>query len=128
MDESEAKVYHIIPMLPHSVSEETVGVLPFIHHGWGKGGLKGEAETSLNSFIQAGSLSAVFDYIVSQCAYRLYLYLYCIAGIHRANATGGAGSDNITRQQGHYMRYEVYQFRNGVDKVVGVGVLLEFPV
>jgi hypothetical protein len=31
VDESEAKVYYIIPMLPHSVSEKTVGVLPFVH-------------------------------------------------------------------------------------------------
>jgi len=33
VDESEAKVYYTIPMPPHSVSEETVGVLPFVHHG-----------------------------------------------------------------------------------------------
>ena len=65
VDESEVKVCHIIPVSPHSVSRETVGILPFVHHDWGKGGLKGKAETSLNNFIQAGSLSAVFDYIVS---------------------------------------------------------------
>ena len=65
VDESEVKVCHIIPLPSHSISRETVGVLPFVHHGWGKGGLKGKAETSLNSIIQAGSLSAVFDYIVS---------------------------------------------------------------
>ena len=53
VDESEAKVCHIIPMPPHNVSKATVGVFPFVHHGWGKGGLKGKAETSLNSFIQA---------------------------------------------------------------------------
>jgi len=94
----------------------------------GRGDLKGKAEISLNSFIQAGSLSAVLDYIVSQCAYRFNLYLHCIAGIHRANAVGGASSDNITRQQGHYMRYEVYQLRDGVDKVVSVALLFEFPI
>jgi len=33
VDESEAKVYYTIPMPPCSVSEETVGVLPFVHHG-----------------------------------------------------------------------------------------------
>ncbi len=33
VDESEAKVYYTIPMPPYSVSEETVGVLPFVHHG-----------------------------------------------------------------------------------------------
>ena len=33
VDESEAKVYYTIPMPPHSISEETVGVLPFVHHG-----------------------------------------------------------------------------------------------
>ena len=33
VDESEVKVYYTIPMPPHSVSEETVGVLPFVHHG-----------------------------------------------------------------------------------------------
>jgi len=33
VDESEAKVYYNIPMPPYSVSEETVGVLPFVHHG-----------------------------------------------------------------------------------------------
>jgi len=33
VDESEVKMYYTIPMPPHSVSEETVGVLPFVHHG-----------------------------------------------------------------------------------------------
>ena len=33
VDESEAKVYYTIPMPPYSVSKETVGVLPFVHHG-----------------------------------------------------------------------------------------------
>ncbi len=33
VDESEAKVYYSVPMPPYSVSEETVGVLPFVHHG-----------------------------------------------------------------------------------------------
>ena len=33
VDELEAKVYYSIPMPPYSVSEETVGVLPFVHHG-----------------------------------------------------------------------------------------------
>ncbi len=31
VDKSEAKVYYTIPMPPYSVSEETVGVLPFVH-------------------------------------------------------------------------------------------------
>ncbi len=38
VEESEAKVYYTIPMPPYSVSEETVGVLSFIHHGWRRGG------------------------------------------------------------------------------------------
>lgn len=33
VDESQVKMYYTIPMPPHSVSEETVGVLPFVHHG-----------------------------------------------------------------------------------------------
>jgi len=33
VDESEVKVYYTIPMPPYSVSEETMGVLPFVHHG-----------------------------------------------------------------------------------------------
>ena len=33
VDESQVKMYYNIPMPPHSVSEETVGVLPFVHHG-----------------------------------------------------------------------------------------------
>ncbi len=85
-------------------------------------------KTSLNNFIQLESLSAVLDYIVSQCAYWLNLYLYRIAGLHRANAAGSAGSDNITRQQGHYIGYKVYQYRDRVNKVVGIGVLFAFPV
>ena len=40
VDESEAKMYYIVPMSPHSVSEETVGVLPFVHHGLGEGVLR----------------------------------------------------------------------------------------
>ncbi len=33
VDDTEVKVYYTIPMPPHNVSEETVGVLPFVHHG-----------------------------------------------------------------------------------------------
>ena len=33
VDDREAKVYYTIPMPPYSVSEETVEVLPFVHHG-----------------------------------------------------------------------------------------------
>ena len=33
VDESRVKMYYTIPMPPHSVPEETVGVLPFVHHG-----------------------------------------------------------------------------------------------
>lgn len=33
MDDSEAKVYYTIPMPPSSMPQETVGVLPFVHHG-----------------------------------------------------------------------------------------------
>ena len=33
VDESEAKVYYTIPMPPSSLPEETVGIIPFIHHG-----------------------------------------------------------------------------------------------
>ena len=33
VDESEVKIYYTIPMPPYSVSEETVGVLPFVHLG-----------------------------------------------------------------------------------------------
>ena len=33
VDDTEAKVYYTIPMPSYSVSEETVGVLPFVHHG-----------------------------------------------------------------------------------------------
>ena len=43
------------------------------------------------------SLLVFTDDIVSQGADRLYLYLYCIAGVHRTDAAGGAGSNNITR-------------------------------
>jgi len=32
-DDEKVKMYYTIPMPPHSVSEETVGVLPFVHHG-----------------------------------------------------------------------------------------------
>jgi len=31
--DTKAKIYYTIPMPPHSTSEETVGVLPFVHHG-----------------------------------------------------------------------------------------------
>ena len=33
VDDTEAKVYYTISMPPYSVSEETVEVLPFVHHG-----------------------------------------------------------------------------------------------
>ncbi len=33
VDAMEVKVHYTIPMPPYSVSEETVGVLPFVHHG-----------------------------------------------------------------------------------------------
>ena len=33
VDDFEVKVYYTIPMPPYDVSEETVGVLPFVHHG-----------------------------------------------------------------------------------------------
>ena len=33
VDDSEIKIYYTIPMPPSSMSEETVGVLPFVHHG-----------------------------------------------------------------------------------------------
>ncbi len=32
-DDEKVKMYYTIPMSPHSVSEETVGVLLFVHHG-----------------------------------------------------------------------------------------------
>ena len=32
-DDEKVKMYYTIPIPPHSVSEETVGVLPFVHHG-----------------------------------------------------------------------------------------------
>jgi len=32
VDDMEVKVYYTIPMPPHNVSEETMGVLPFVHH------------------------------------------------------------------------------------------------
>ena len=31
--DTEVKVYYTIPVPPHNVSEETVGILPFAHHG-----------------------------------------------------------------------------------------------
>ena len=30
--DTKVKIYYTIPMPPHSTSEETVGVLPFVHH------------------------------------------------------------------------------------------------
>lgn len=35
---SEIKLYYTIPMLPFGTSEETVGVLSFVHHGLRRGG------------------------------------------------------------------------------------------
>jgi len=35
---SEIKLYYTIPMLPLGTSEETVGVLPFVHHDKRRGG------------------------------------------------------------------------------------------
>ena len=33
MGDSEVNMYYTIPMLPSSLPEETVGVIPFVHHG-----------------------------------------------------------------------------------------------
>jgi len=33
VDNMELKVYYTIPMPPYNVAEETVEVLPFVHHG-----------------------------------------------------------------------------------------------
>ena len=33
VDDSEVKVYYTIRMPPSSITEERVGVLPFVHHG-----------------------------------------------------------------------------------------------
>ncbi|MBA7657430.1 hypothetical protein ES703_65368 [subsurface metagenome] len=33
VDDSEIKIYYTIPMPPSSMSEERVGVSPFVHHG-----------------------------------------------------------------------------------------------
>jgi len=33
VDNMELKVYYTIPMPPSNVAEETVEVLPFVHHG-----------------------------------------------------------------------------------------------
>jgi len=33
VNDSEVKVYYTIPMPPSSTPEETVGVIPFVHHG-----------------------------------------------------------------------------------------------
>jgi len=33
VDDMEVKVHYTIPMPPYNVAEETVGVLPFVHHG-----------------------------------------------------------------------------------------------
>jgi hypothetical protein len=35
--DSEVKMYYTIPMPPKSLPEETVGVIPFVHHGWPRG-------------------------------------------------------------------------------------------
>ena len=32
VDDSEIKIYYTIPVPPSSMSEERVGVLPFVHH------------------------------------------------------------------------------------------------
>ena len=31
--DSEVKLYYTIPMPPHNLPKETVGVIPFVHHG-----------------------------------------------------------------------------------------------
>jgi len=31
--DDKAKMYYTIPMAPHNISEETLGVLPLVHHG-----------------------------------------------------------------------------------------------
>ena len=31
--DSELKMYYTIPMPPHALTEETTGLLPFVHHG-----------------------------------------------------------------------------------------------
>jgi len=33
VDDMEVKVHYTIPLPPYNVAEETVGVLPFVHHG-----------------------------------------------------------------------------------------------
>jgi len=33
VDDSEVRMYYTIPIPPDSSTEETVGVLPFVHHG-----------------------------------------------------------------------------------------------
>ena len=33
VDDTEVNVYYTIPVPPHNISEETVGILPFVHHG-----------------------------------------------------------------------------------------------
>jgi hypothetical protein len=33
VDDTKVKVHYTIPVPPHNISEETVGVLPFVHHG-----------------------------------------------------------------------------------------------
>ena len=47
--DSEVSLYYTIPMPPSSLSDETVGVLPFIHLGWPRG-MKGK------TFVKAFSL------------------------------------------------------------------------
>ncbi len=37
VDDSEIKIYYTIPIPPSSMPEETVGVLPFVHHGKERG-------------------------------------------------------------------------------------------
>ena len=40
--DSELKMYYTIPMPPNAASEETVGLVPFVHHGFPTGrGLRG---------------------------------------------------------------------------------------
>ena len=33
VDDSEVRMYYTIPIPPDSSTEETAGVLPFVHHG-----------------------------------------------------------------------------------------------
>jgi hypothetical protein len=40
--DSQVKMYYTVPMPPSSLPEETVGVIPFVHHGQRRGGQGGE--------------------------------------------------------------------------------------